>query len=229
MRSGEGAELFRGLSLYVLIATGIWAVAPLRACELALVLAVDVSASISSDEYLYQMQGLAEALVDPVIANALVKGQIALTVVQWSGASDQDISVPWQRMLTQENVADFARTTHALPRKWSDGYTAIGSLLEFAALLYLAVPDCRRLVLDVSGDGIINAGVSTRAARNMLIAKGVTINGIAIDRRGDAVIQYFRADIIGGADAFVIPARGYADYVRAIREKLFRELIKPSS
>jgi Ca-activated chloride channel homolog len=224
-----GIILLRRLSLCILITTHIWIAAPLRACELALVLAVDVSASISSGEYALQMQGLADALDDPIIAHALVKGQTALTLVQWSGVSEQDVSIPWQRILTQQDVAEFARTTQELHRKWRNGFTAIGSMLDFAAPLYLAVPDCRRLVLDVSGDGIINAGVPTRAARDMLIAKGVTINGIAIDRRGDTVNQYFRSDIIGGADAFVIPTRGYADYVLSIREKLFRELIEPVS
>lgn len=201
----------------------------MSACEVALVLAVDVSASISPGEYAFQMQGLADAIEDPVIARALVKGQTALTLVQWSGVSDQDISVPWQRMLNRQDITEFVRATQAQPRKWSSGFTAIGSMLDFAAPLFLAVPDCHRFVLDISGDGIINAGVSTEAVRELLIAKGVTINGIAIDRRGDSVIQYFRLDIIGGTNAFAIPASGYADYARSIREKLFRELIEPSS
>jgi len=76
---------------------------------------------------------------------------------------------------------------------------------------------------------LINAGAPTRAARDVLLAQGTTINGVAIDRRGDAVLQYFRTDIIGGSQAFVLPASGYGDYPRVIHEKLFRELIQPSS
>jgi Ca-activated chloride channel family protein len=213
----------------ILLAAVFWLPAPLRACELALVLAVDVSASISSGEYALQMQGLADALEDPTISGALVNAQAALTVVQWSGANEQVTSISWQRMHSHENVVDFARTTRAAPRIWLDGFTAIGSMLAFVAPLFTQVADCRRMVLDVSGDGLINAGAPTAASRNLLLAQGVTINGIAIDRRGDAVLQYFRSDIIGGLDAFVLPARGYSDYPRSIREKLVRELIVPSS
>ena len=221
--------LVRFQCLCMALVSTLWAAAPLRACELALVLAVDVSASISSGEYSFQMQGLADALEDPIIAGALVKGQVALAVVQWSGASEQELSIPWHRMLSQQSVADFASTARGLPRKWIDGFTAIGSMLDYVAPLYSAVPDCRRLVLDVSGDGLINAGAPTRAARDVLLAQGTTINGVAIDRRGDAVLQYFRTDIIGGSQAFVLPASGYGDYPRVIHEKLFRELIQPSS
>ena len=215
--------------LGILLAGLFWVPAPLRACELALVLAVDVSASISTGEYDLQMQGLADALEDPTISGALVKAQAALTVVQWSGARQQTVQIPWQRMRSQDNVADFARVVRAAPRIWLDGFTAIGSMLAFVAPLFAEAADCRRMVLDVSGDGLINAGAPTAATREVLLAHGVTINGIAIDRRGDAVLQYFRADIIGGADAFVLPARGYDDYPRSIREKLVRELIVPSS
>ena len=207
----------------------LWASAPLRACELALVLSVDVSASISAGEYSFQVQGLADALEDPVIAGALINGQVALAVVQWSGAREQEFSIPWRRMQSLQAVADFASTARGLRRKWFDGFTAIGTMLDFVAPLYSAVPDCRRLVLDVSGDGLINAGVPTLTARDALLVQGVTINGVAIDRKGDTILQYFRTDIIGGTDAFVIPARGYGDYPRVIHEKLFRELIQPSS
>ena len=221
--------LVRFLCLSMALVSSLWASAPLRACELALVLSVDVSASISSGEYSFQMQGLADALDDPIISGALINGQIALAVVQWSGAREQELSIPWHRMQSRQNVDDFATTTRGLRRKWFEGFTAIGSMLAFVAPLYSAVPDCRRLVLDVSGDGLINAGVPTHAVRDVLLAQGVTINGVAIDRKGDAVLQYFRTDIIGGSDAFVLPASGYGDYPRVIHEKLFRELIQPSS
>jgi len=56
---------------------------PALACETALVLAVDVSGSISDKEYTMQINGIADALGDPDILAALLKGQDALAVVQW--------------------------------------------------------------------------------------------------------------------------------------------------
>jgi Ca-activated chloride channel homolog len=213
-----------------MVAAGFFALAnPVRACELALVLAIDVSGSIDAGEYAFQMQGLADALEDGVIADALVQGQVALSVVQWSGAGEQLNSIPWRRMLSPRHVAEFADEVRGLRRRWTDSKTAIGDLLAYAGPLFAAVPDCRRRVLDISGDGQINAGEPTGPARARLIARGVTINGIAIDRVGFSIARYYRTDIIGGFDAFVMASRGYSDYPRSIREKLFREVIRPSS
>lgn len=219
----------RFLCIHILFASIFWLSAPLRACELALVLAVDVSASISNGEYDFQLQGLADATGDPVIAAALIKGQIALSVVQWSGRGDQEISISWRRMQRWQDVVDFAQTVRGLERVRDDGLTAIGRMMAFVAPLYTEVADCRRLVLDVSGDGFSNTGASASDLRDTLVAQGITINGIAIDRSGSAVIDYYRSEIIGGAGAFVVPARGYRDYPAAIQKKLFREVVEPTS
>jgi len=58
---------------------------------------------------------------------------------------------------------------------------------------------------------------------------GVVINGLAIDRLGLSVTQYYKGHVTTGRDSFVVTATGYHDYPRAIREKLFRELLPPSS
>ena len=67
----------------------------LRACDLALVLAVDVSGSVDIDEYRIQMDGLAAALRDGIIAEALVRGGARVAVIQWSGSGRQELSLPW--------------------------------------------------------------------------------------------------------------------------------------
>ncbi|MGR3289567.1 MAG: DUF1194 domain-containing protein, partial [Paracoccaceae bacterium] len=72
-------------------------------------------------------------------------------------------------------------------------------------------------------------GASASDLRDTLVAQGITINGIAIDRSGSAVIDYYRSEVIGGAGAFVVPARGYHDYPAAIQKKLFREVVAPTS
>ena len=50
-------------------------------CETALLLSIDTSGSIDRGEYRLQVQGLADALADPDVAEALVRGQVALAVV----------------------------------------------------------------------------------------------------------------------------------------------------
>jgi len=114
------------LALLLISLTGL----PAKACQLALVLGIDVSHSIDANEYQTQVTGLAEALRDPVIADTLVDLQVALTVVQWSGSDQQEVSIPWQRMLTKRHITRFETRIRGLSRPWSTSNTGVGAALQ---------------------------------------------------------------------------------------------------
>lgn len=201
---------------------------PALACETALVLSIDVSGSIDGGEYLLQTEGLAAALSDPEVAEALVRGQVALSVIQWSGLDQQAVVLPWQRMLTPEAVTRFASDAAAVDRAFYGSDTAVGQGLRFAAAQFAAVLDCARRVIDISGDGQENAGFTDSAARAEAMDLGLMINAIAIEEPGPAfpITNYYRRWVItpGG---FVVSARGLQDYAETLRLKLLRELTKP--
>jgi Ca-activated chloride channel homolog len=201
---------------------------PALACETALLLSIDVSGSIDSADYQLQTDGLAAALSDPEVAEALVRGQVALAVVQWSGPAQQALSLDWQRMLTPEAVATFAARAGAMPRAFKGSDTAVGESLRFALSQFTRVPDCTAHVIDISGDGQENAGFTDARARSEAVAAKVTINAIAIEEPGEAapITSYYRGWIItpGG---FVVTARGLRDYAETLRLKLLRELGDP--
>ena len=203
-------------------------VQPALSCETALLLSIDVSGSIDAGDYRLQVEGLAFALSDPEVAEALVRGQVALAVVQWSGVDQQALVLPWQRMLSDPDVERFAARAGAIPRAFSGSDTAVGQGLRFATAQFAAVPDCRRKVIDISGDGQENAGFTDAKARAEARDAGLTINAIAIEEPGPAfpITTYFRNWIItpGG---FVVTARGLQDYAETLRLKLLRELTKP--
>jgi Ca-activated chloride channel family protein len=198
---------------------------PALACETALLLSIDVSGSIDSADYRLQADGLASALTDPAVTEALVRGQVALAVVQWSGPAQQTLSLPWQRMLTPDAVTTFAA---AMPRAFKGSDTAVGQGLRFAIAQFAAVPDCKAHVIDISGDGPENAGFTDADARSEAMAAAITLNAIAIEEPGPAapVTSYYRDWIItpGG---FVMTARGLQDYAETLRLKLLRELADP--
>ncbi|OYW53838.1 MAG: hypothetical protein B7Z31_11760 [Rhodobacterales bacterium 12-65-15] len=202
--------------------------APTLACETALVLAIDVSGSISGGDYLLQAGGLALALADPEVVEALVEGEVALTVVQWSGDGQQAVAIPWSRMLTRAAVTRFADNASAMPRAFKGSDTAVGQGVSFALAQFAAVPDCTRQVIDISGDGQENAGFTDARARSEAEAQGVTINAIAIEAAGEAfpITAYYQRWVItpGG---FVVSARGVQDYGETLRLKLLRELADP--
>lgn len=201
---------------------------PALACETALLLSIDVSGSIDGGDYRLQTEGLARALRDPEVTEALVRGQVALAVVQWSGTDQQALVLPWQRMLSPEAVSRMARAAADLPRAFAGSDTAVGESLRFATAQFAAVPDCKRHVIDISGDGQENAGFTDARARAEAIEAGLAINAIAIEDPGPAIpiTTYYRRWIItpGG---FVVTARGLQDYAETLRLKLLRELTQP--
>ncbi len=203
---------------------------PLRACETALLLAIDISGSIDAGEFAVQSEGLARALDDPAVAEILVRGQVALAVVHWSGTGRQALVQPWRRMLSLAEVQRFAAQVRAQPRAFLASDTAVGEAISFATAQFAAVADCRRTVIDISGDGPENAGFTVSQARLTAIRAGITINAIAIEDPGlSSPIASFYARWVITKGGFVITARGIQDYPRAIRAKLLRELERPAS
>lgn len=199
-----------------------------HACEAALVLAMDVSGSVDPAEWRLQADGLAAALADGALRDTLVQGQVALAVVQWSSLGQQALVIPWQRMLSPRAVAAMEARVRAMPRAFPGADTAVGEALEFSLAQFAAVPDCKRRIVDMSGDGDENVGFTTPRARRAAIAAGAEVNGLAIEAMGLSITNYYRRWVItpGG---FVETAQGHLDYARAIRAKMLRELAKPSS
>jgi Ca-activated chloride channel homolog len=205
----------------------VWLATPALSCETALLLSIDVSGSIDTGDYRLQTDGLASALQDAEVAEALVRDQVALAVVQWSGPAQQSLALPWQRMLTPEAVTRFAAAAAAMPRAFRGSDTAVGEGLRFALAQFPAVADCTRKVIDISGDGQENAGFTDARARSEAVAAGLTINAIAIEEPGPAapITNYYRNWIIS-PHGFVVTARGLQDYARTLRLKLLRELLE---
>lgn len=199
-----------------------------HACETALVLAIDVSGSIDRGEYRLQTEGLAAALSDPDVADALVGGQVALTVVHWSGMGQQAVVQDWARMLDQTRIKAFAATAATQPRILHPTDTAVGEAIGFSAARFAAVADCTRRVIDISGDGPENTGFTVGREREAAERQGIIINAIAIEDMGQSapVTEFYRRWGITRT-GFVMTARGLQDYPRAIRAKLLRELLKP--
>lgn len=202
-----------------------------RDCTLALVLAIDVSGSVDTDEYRLQMDGLADAFRSEDIAaaiNADGKKGIYVTVVQWSGATRHEQIVPWRWLTDFDSIKRFADDIATRERSFRIYSTGIGEALAYSWSLFTGAPaTCRRRVIDVSGDGPSNEGRDPAAMRTAMVADGITINGLAILDTEPDLKSYYEANVIGGAAAFVMTANRFEDYPDAIRRKLIREILPP--
>ncbi|MGI9423086.1 MAG: DUF1194 domain-containing protein [Hyphomicrobiaceae bacterium] len=202
-----------------------------RSCELALVLAIDVSGSVDSREFAIQIEGLAAALRSDDVANALAAAGpdgVLATVIHWSGSGQQVQIVPWTRLSNRNSIGTFAGQILQFPRQFDKYSTAIGEALAFANGRFHELPfRCRRRVIDISGDGRNNEGWSPHLIRNQVVRQGITINALAILASEPELMTYFQQHIIGGAGSFVISADRFEDYPAAIKRKLVREILPP--
>lgn len=197
------------------------------ACDLALVLAVDVSGSVDAEEFRIQMQGIADGLRDPYVGSALIEAEAAVTVIQWTGSNRQTVTLPWRHLRSPVDLFSFAEDVANAQRRWRNFSTAIGEALMFSARHFDEVPECGRRVIDVSGDGSSNEGIAPKFVREELTALDVTVNAIVIEGAEPDLTRFFRDNVIWGAGSFVITARGFDDYPYRMRLKLQRELSIP--
>jgi hypothetical protein len=193
---------------------------------LAVVLAIDVSASVDADTFVLERDGIAQAFASRNLAEAVaaVPGGIAAMLFEWSDPDADAVAVDWRHVADAGDAAAFAAAVHAAPRL-SRGRTAIGPALLAAAGEFDRLPrGAARRVIDISGDGIANLGLAPAAARDRLVGEGITINGLAIPIEDPWLADYYRDNVIGGAGAFVLAAESDRSFVRAMLRKLVAEV-----
>lgn len=195
-------------------------------CRLALVLALDVSSSVDAGEYALQRDGLAAALDDPLIRNAILDGDghVAVAIYEWSGRRQSAIVNPWVALTDDAAIDGLIRSLRSSLRSHSRFPTAMGYALGFGATLLSQGPVCDRNVIDLSGDGENNDGFSPRLAYRNFPFSNVTVNGLAVLGGSDEVLDYFHREVRYGHGAFVETSDGYEGYRDAMTRKLFREL-----
>jgi Protein of unknown function (DUF1194) len=198
-----------------------------RDVDLQLVLAVDSSGSVDGREFQLQAVGIARALRDPEVIEAIERwtpNGIAVSVVHWSGRRQQLVAVDWIMAGDRASLQSLAASIEGMGRSML-GETAIGDMLGFAIGHFERGRfRAARRVVDVSGDGRSNAGVAPGPLRDAAAAAGITVNGLAILNDDLAVDLYYAEHVIGGPDAFVMTAADYGDFARAMRLKLLREI-----
>jgi len=198
-----------------------------RDVDLQLVLAVDSSGSVNYREFQLQAVGIARALRDPEVIEAIERwtpNGIAVSVVHWSGRRQQLVAVDWIMAGDRASLQSLASSIEGMGRSML-GETAIGDMLGFAIGHFERGRfRAARRVVDVSGDGRSNAGVVPGPLRDAAAAAGITVNGLAILNDDLAVDLYYAEHVIGGPDAFVVTAADYGDFARAMRLKLLREI-----
>jgi hypothetical protein len=222
----------------VLPAAGHGAAAQDLPVDLELVLAVDVSGSIDTEEARQQRQGYVAAIADEAVVQAIRANfhrRIAVAYLEWASADYQRVVIDWTLIEDRKSAEAFATRLVAAPPR-SARWTSISAAIDWAVPMFDGNGYAGdRLVIDVSGDGPNNRGRLVTAARDEAVARGIVINGLPIlnDRPQpfalptpvDMVLdRYYIENVIGGPGSFVIPAKDFTDFKAAILNKLIREI-----
>ncbi len=212
---------------HAILAAGLLLAAPAgAACRLALALGLDVSNSVDDLDYGLQHAGLLAALRDPVIQAAILEpdDHVALAVYEWSGRRHQEVVLGWTEIRTAGDLEAVLAVLSAHQRLGYGMPTAIGYALEFGREMFEAAPPCEARTLDVSGDGRNNDGMAPADAYRREDFGDILVNGLAIGGHETDIVIYYRREVLRGRGAFVEIAKTHADFPRAIRRKLEREL-----
>lgn len=154
------------------------------AVDTALVMAVDISQSVDEGRYRLQMEGIAQALEDSSVIQAITSGprkSILFTLIGWSDRAT--VLLPWTWIGSVTDAAAVAKMLRSLPTS-SGEYTCLGRMLKYLADVTLNPVPVRaeRIIVDVSGDGPDNCTSVDHVIqqRDRLVAHGAIINGLPI-------------------------------------------------
>lgn len=204
--------------------------------DLELVIAVDVSGSIDAEEARLQREGYVGAFANADVIGAItsgMQGRIAVTYIEWAGARHARTVVDWTLLDSPASARAFSASLAKAPIEtelWTSISHAIDvSIPKFASNHF----EGARKVIDISGDGPNNQGGLVTNFRDRAVGAGITINGLPIvnDRVGPwgwpampDLDLYYAACVIGGNGAFYVVANNFADFARAVRQKLLLEI-----
>jgi hypothetical protein len=156
--------------------------------------------------------------------------------MEWSGSGEQKVVVDWTTIHDGEDAGVIASQILAAPRSFLSR-TSISEAIDFSVALLAAAPvSAERKVIDISGDGTSNAGRPIPDARDEAIAKGITINGLAIintqinpgflshTQPPGGLPEYYRQNVVGGPGAFLLVVENFETFTEAMTRKLVSEI-----
>ena len=217
------------LGVAAILVSGSPASAQQTPVDLELAFVVDASGSIDEAETRLQRRGYVDALKNSKVLSSItggLTGSIAIAYIEFAADGCTRLSVPWTRIHDLASADAFGAQVLEQPLMFCPGGNAIGEALAFAATTIEenAFKGTRR-VIDISGDGPNTVGSSVEVVRDLIVASGMTINGLVIERPSMPNLdEYYRNLVTGGAGSFVIKAENRSSFAQAILKKMILEI-----
>ena len=186
--------------------------------DVELVLAVDISYSMDPDELALQRDGYARALTSREFLNALRQGdprENSRHVFRMGGRRRSEGRRSVALIDGPESAGSVANEISQAPLRRAARTSISGALLFGMTLFDSSGQRGIRRVIDVSGDGANNSGQLVVVARDEVVSKGITINGLPVMLKRpsystmdiELLDEYYEDCVIGGPAAFVVAVR----------------------
>ncbi|MTI43947.1 uncharacterized protein DUF1194 [Roseibium hamelinense] len=216
------------------IITG-YAYDPANEVDVELVLAVDISQSMDTEEQEVQRAGYVAALTSPEFLEAVKYGpigRVAIAYMEWGGVDEHFMVADWTVIQDEQTAEGFAAQIAEAPLRQVQRTSIASALAKSVSLVKTNQYTGLRQVIDISGDGPNNQGGSVTKVRDQLIAAGVTINGLPLMMKSSSntwqamlnLDHYYEDCVIGGPGSFAIPVKSKEGFADAIRMKLVMEI-----
>jgi hypothetical protein len=201
--------------------------------DVALVLAIDTSDSVSAEELELQLGGTAAAITDPDVVAAMLSGPRksgAITFVIWGDSRRPSETGPWHIIRSEADAVRFAARLARVDRRIG-GSTGVAQALLTSLSTFRNMPfNTRRMIIDISGDGRESPQMPKQRSapllddvRALAVSQGVTVNGLAVVDDDKELRHWYLRNVTAGAGSFVMEARDFTDFRRVLRLKLIRE------
>ncbi|WP_296587599.1 DUF1194 domain-containing protein [Roseibium sp.] len=208
---------------------------PANEVDVELVLAVDISQSMDTEEQEVQRAGYVAALTSREFLDAIQVGpigRVAVTYMEWGGVDEHFIIADWMVIQDAASASHFASKIAEAPLRQVQRTSIASALEKSVQLVQNNQYQGLRQVIDISGDGPNNQGGSVTEMRDRMVAAGVTINGLPLMMKSNKntwqamlhLDHYYEDCVIGGPGSFAIPVRSKEGFADAIRMKLVMEI-----
>jgi len=207
--------------------------------DVKLVIATDISNSIDDEELSLERQGIADVFKDPEVVKVITNGRlgvIAVAMLDWAGYRENQVVLDWHIIRDKASAEAFANQVLDLKR-FNGQRTSISDALERATAM-LNDSDNRimatRKVIDVSGDGPNNDGISLQQIHDETKDNGIVVNGLPImDENADGFFpeldKYYGACVVSGRNGFLVIVKSFKDFGQAMRRKIVIEVSENES
>jgi len=212
----------------VAVADSVWT-------DANIVTGLDLSGSIEARDAQIQVDGIAMAIRSPEIIAAIQRGnhgRIGFAVFIWADGN-YPVLVSWRLIGSAQDALavskEIADRLHAI--LGSDVVVKLGALTDLSGaidyggeMLRIAPFATNHQTINIVGNGLDNVGEGAQPARDRMVARGITINGVALGHDRN-IFEYFRREVIGGPTAFVLAANDPAKLVDVLARKFVTEIV----